>query len=116
MGPLTVERVVEVAVSAERPAVVIDQGGDQACFVVLVKPDWTGVRRLFWTALFCCRHRYASFETPLIGACRHKVVARKRRFGLHLCSPTRVQTLFAYLSQSHVILKRSISVVGTTMS
>jgi len=38
---LPAEGVVEVAVSAKRPAVVINQKGDQARFVAFVKPYWT---------------------------------------------------------------------------
>lgn len=36
------EGVVEVAVSAEGPPVVVDQVRDQRSFVALVKPHWTG--------------------------------------------------------------------------
>ena len=71
MGLLSREGVVEVAVGAERPAVVLDQGRDQTGFVVFIKPHWTGVRRLFWTGITCCRHRYAGFETPAIGSFWH---------------------------------------------
>ena len=39
---LPVERVVEVAVSAQGPAVVVDQERDQRGFVAFVKADWTG--------------------------------------------------------------------------
>ena len=59
-------RVVEVAVSAERPPVVLDERRDQTGFMVLVKSDWTGVRRLFWTGITCCRHRYARIESRLL--------------------------------------------------
>ena len=71
MTLLRPERVVEVAVSAKCPAVVLDQGRDQAGFVVLVKSDWTGLRRLFWTGLFCCRHRYARIESRLLAVLFH---------------------------------------------
>lgn len=67
MAPLSersAARVVEVAVSAKRPPVVINQKCDQAGFMTFIKADGTGVRPLFWTAIHCCRHRYASFETP----------------------------------------------------
>ena len=62
---------VEVAVSAERPAVVLDKRRDQTGFVMLVKSDWTGLRRLFWTGLFCCRHRYARIESRLLAVLFH---------------------------------------------
>ena len=62
------EGVVEVAVGAQGPPVVVDQERDERGFVPFVKPYWTGVRRLFWTGITCDRHRYASFETPSIGA------------------------------------------------
>ena len=42
IAPLTPERVVEVAISAQGPPVVVDQERDQAGFVVFVKPYWTG--------------------------------------------------------------------------
>jgi len=41
MALLPFEGVVEVAVSAEGPSVVIDQEGDQAGFVLFVKAYWT---------------------------------------------------------------------------
>ena len=71
------ERVIEVAVGAQRPAVVLDQGGDQAGFVVFVKPDWTGVRRLFWTGLPCSRHRYTRDEIPSRGWFFHSEGTKK---------------------------------------
>ena len=42
MAPLNRKWVVEVAVGAQGPPVVIDQVRDQAGFVVFVKPYWTG--------------------------------------------------------------------------
>ena len=71
MGLLSREGVVEIAVGAQRPAVVLDEGRDQTGFMVLVKPHWTGVRRLFWTGLSCCRHRYARIETRLLTVLFH---------------------------------------------
>ena len=65
------EGVVEVAVSAERPAVVLDKRRDQTGFVMFVKSDWTGLRRLFWTGLSCCRHRYARIESRLLAVLFH---------------------------------------------
>ena len=81
MGLLSHEGVVEVAVSAERPAVVLDEGRDQTGFVVFVKPYWTGMRCLFWTRISCCRHRYARFETPLIGSFWHCQGPKRTRSG-----------------------------------
>ena len=106
----------EVAVSAQGPPVVINEEGDQRGFMAIVKPYWTRLRSLFWTGINCCKHRYASFETPSIGACRHKLVRGFARNGPFFYGPDRVQTLFAYLSESHLFLKRSISVVITGMS
>ena len=57
-------RVVEVAVSAERPSVMVNQKCDQSGLMTFIKANWTVVRPLFWTAISCCRHRYAGFETP----------------------------------------------------
>ena len=71
MTLLPSEGVVEVAVSAESPPVVLDQRRDQTGFVVFVKPYWTGLRRLFWTGIPCCRHRYASIETRLFAVLFH---------------------------------------------
>ena len=71
MALLTREGVVQVAVSAKRPAVVLDERRDQTGLVMLVKSDWTGLRRLFWTGLFCCRHRYARLESRLLAVLFH---------------------------------------------
>ena len=76
---LTLEWVVEVAVVAQGPPVVVDQVRDQMGFVAFVKADWTGVRRQFWTALSCCRHRYARFETPAVGSSGHTFMGCKER-------------------------------------
>ena len=65
-------RVVEVAVSAKRPSVMVDQIRDQTGFVAFVKPYWTGVRRRFWTAISCCRHRYARIESRALAMLHHQ--------------------------------------------
>ena len=108
MTLLRPERVVEVAVSAKCPAVVLDQGRDQAGFVMLVKSDWTGLRLLFWTGLSCCRHRYARFATHAIQwfwHCQGPKRTRSGRFeGLLVTSRSRpdpicVPASVLYLSQ-----------------
>ena len=101
MTLLRPERVVEIAVSAKRPAVVLDQGRDQAGFVMLVKSDWTGLRLLFWTGLSCCRHRYARIETRLFAVlfhcfkCDGKALVLSRARPDPICVPASV----LYLSQ-----------------
>jgi hypothetical protein len=57
-------RAVEVAVSAQHPSVMVDQICDQPGLMTFIKANWTVMRTLFWTVISCCRHRYASFETP----------------------------------------------------
>ena len=83
-------RVVKVAVRAKRPAVMVNQKCDQSGFMAFVKAHWTGVRRLFWTGLSCCRHRYARIETRALEMLHHQKECMWIRVGVR---PTRVQTL-----------------------
>ena len=65
-------RVVEVAVSAKRPSVMVNQKCDQSGLMAFVKAHWTGLRRLFWTGLSCCRHRYARIESRALEMLHHQ--------------------------------------------